>query len=81
MSIEPNVTRFAYSLPLSDVPADRDEIEIVDVFRRPNHALADWHPYDTDPRQAGASPVRGTVGSLSQTQPVLQSLRLGTFPA
>ena len=76
--MEPKVTRFAYSLPLSDVPGDRDEIEIVDVFRRPNHALADWHPYDTDP---GASPVRGTPRPLSQAQPVLQSLRLGTFPA
>jgi circadian clock protein KaiB len=55
---------------------DRHEIEVVDVFREPQRALADGIFMTPTLVKLAPSPVRRIVGTLSQTQPVLQALGL-----
>jgi circadian clock protein KaiB len=56
--------------------ADRHEIEMVDVFREPQRALADGILMTPTLIKLGPSPVRRIVGTLSQTGPLLQALGL-----
>lgn len=56
--------------------AGRHEIEIVDVFKDPQRALADGIFMTPTLVKLAPSPVRRIVGTLSQTQPVLQALGL-----
>ena len=56
--------------------AGRHEIEVVDVFRDPKRALADGIFMTPTLLKLAPSPVRRIVGTLSQTQPVLQALGL-----
>ena len=60
---------------------DRHDIEVVDVFREPQRALADGIFMTPTLVKLGPSPVRKIVGTLSQTQPVLQALGLETLAA
>jgi len=60
---------------------DRHEIEIVDVFREPQRALADGIFMTPTLVKFAPSPARRVVGTLSQTQPVLQALGLETIAA
>ena len=60
---------------------DRHEIEIVDVFREPERALADRIFMTPTLLKLAPSPARRVVGTLSQTQPVLQALGLETIAA
>ena len=55
---------------------DRHEIEVVDVLRYPKRALADRILMTPTLVKLSPSPARKIVGSLSQTQPVLQALGL-----
>jgi circadian clock protein KaiB len=58
---------------------DRHDIEIVDVFREPKRALADGiFLTPTLVKLAPAPAPKKIVGTLSQTQPVLQALGLET---
>jgi circadian clock protein KaiB len=57
---------------------DRHEIEVVDVFRQPQRALVDRILMTPTLVKLAPSPERRIVGTLSQTQPVLQALGLGT---
>jgi len=58
---------------------DRCDIEVVDVFREPKRALADGILMTpTLVKLAPAPAPRKIVGTLSQTQPVLQALGLAT---
>jgi circadian clock protein KaiB len=59
----------------------RHEIEVVDVFREPKRALADGILMTPTLVKLAPSPRRRIVGTLSQTQPVLQALDLETLPA
>lgn len=60
----------------------RHEIEIVDVFRQPERALADGIFMTPTLVKLAPSPApRRIVGTLSQTQPVLQALGLETSSA
>ena len=54
----------------------RHEIEVVDVFRHPERALADEIFMTPTLVKLAPAPVRRIVGSLSQTQTVLQALGL-----
>lgn len=54
----------------------RHEIEIVDVFRHPELALAEGIFMTPTLVRLSPSPVRRIVGSLSQTEAVLQALGL-----
>lgn len=56
--------------------ADRYEIEIIDVFREPNRALAEGIFMTPTLVALTPPPVRKIVGSLSQTQTVLLTLGL-----
>lgn len=56
--------------------ADRHEIEVVDVFRHPERALADEVYMTPTLVRLAPSPVRRIVGSLSDTPAVLQVLGL-----
>jgi len=56
--------------------AGRHEIEVVDVFREPNRALADAVFMTPTLVKLAPSPARRIVGTLSQTQTVLQTLGL-----
>ncbi len=56
--------------------AGRHEIEVVDVFRQPKRALADAVFMTPTLVKLAPLPVRRIVGTLSQTQPVLQALGL-----
>jgi circadian clock protein KaiB len=58
--------------------AGRYEIEVVDVFRDPKRALADGILMTPTLVKLGPSPIRTIVGTLSQTEPVLQALDLET---
>lgn len=58
--------------------AGRHEIEVVDVFREPKRALADSIFMTPTLVRLAPSPVRRIVGTLSQTQTVLQALGLET---
>ena len=61
---------------------DRHQIEIVDVFREPKRALADGIFMTPTLVKLAPSPApRRIVGTLSQTQPVLQALGLEALPA
>jgi circadian clock protein KaiB len=51
-------------------------IEVVDVFREPKRALADGIFMTPTLVKLAPAPVRKIVGTLSQTQPVLQALGL-----
>ncbi|MEP6482826.1 MAG: circadian clock KaiB family protein [Rudaea sp.] len=59
---------------------DRHEIEIVDVFREPKRALADGIFMTPTLIKLAPVPVRRIVGTLSQTQPMLQALGLEVRP-
>ncbi|MDO8770955.1 MAG: circadian clock KaiB family protein [Burkholderiaceae bacterium] len=59
--------------------AGRHEIEVVDVFREPKRALVDGIFMTPTLVRLAPSPVRKIVGTLSQTQPVLQALGLESF--
>ena len=56
--------------------AGRHEIEVVDVFRQPKRALADAVFMTPTLVKLAPLPMRRIVGTLSQTQPVLQALGL-----
>ena len=60
---------------------DRHEIEVVDVFRQPQRALTDGILMTPMLVKLAPSPELRIVGTLSQTQPVLQALGLGTVAA
>jgi circadian clock protein KaiB len=60
---------------------DRHSIEIVDVFRQPERALKESVFMTPTLVKLGPHPVRRIIGTLSQTQPVLQALGLGTLGA
>ncbi len=55
---------------------DRHEIEIVDVFLEPKRALADGIFLTPTLVKLAPSPVKKIIGTLSQTQIVLQALGL-----
>lgn len=55
---------------------DRHEIEVVDVFKNPQRALADGIFMTPTLIKLAPSPARRIVGTLSQTQTVLQALGL-----
>jgi circadian clock protein KaiB len=57
---------------------DRHEIEVVDVFQEPKRALIDGIFMTPTLVKLAPSPVRMIVGTLSQTQTVLQALGLET---
>jgi circadian clock protein KaiB len=61
--------------------ANRCEIEVVDVSREPKRALADGIFMTPTLIKLAPSPNRRIVGTLSQTQPVLQALGLETLAA
>ncbi|MDD5333234.1 MAG: circadian clock KaiB family protein [Rhodoferax sp.] len=56
--------------------AGRYEIEVVDVFRQPQRALADAVFMTPTLIKLAPLPQRAIVGTLSQTQTVLQALGL-----
>jgi circadian clock protein KaiB len=58
--------------------ANRHDIELVDVFREPDRALADRIYMTPTLVKLSPAPVRRIVGTLGQTQSVLQALELGT---
>jgi circadian clock protein KaiB len=58
---------------------DRHEIEVVDVFREPKRALADRIFMTPTLVKIEPFPVRRVIGTLSQTQPVMQALGLETL--
>ena len=60
---------------------DRHEIEVVDVFRRPERALADAIFMTPTLVRLAPAPVRRVVGTLSQTQLTLHALGLETLEA
>ena len=60
---------------------DRHEIEVVDVFREPKRALADAIFMTPTLIKLAPSPARRIVGTLSQTQTVLQALGLEAVAA
>lgn len=55
---------------------DRHRIEIVDVFEEPQRALADGIFMTPMLVRLSPGPVQRVVGTLSQIQPVLQTLGL-----
>lgn len=60
---------------------DRHEIEIVDVYKEPQRALADGIFMTPTLVKLAPSPIRSIVGTLSQTQTVLQALGLEDLAA
>ncbi len=60
---------------------DRHEIEIVDVFREPKRALAEGILMTPTLIKLAPPPLRRIIGTLSQTQPVLEALGLSNFAA
>lgn len=61
--------------------ADRHEIEVVNVFRDPQRALAEGIRMTPTLLKLAPAPVRRIVGTLSQTQRVLETLGLETGAA
>lgn len=59
---------------------DRYEIELVDVFRDPKRALEDGIFMTPTLVKLFPTPVRRIVGTLNQTQTVLQALGLELLP-
>jgi len=68
------------ALCLAHLP-DRHEIEVVDVFREPGRALAESVFMTPTLLKLAPFPDRRIVGTLSQTQPVLQALGLESTAA
>lgn len=60
---------------------DRHEIEVIDVLREPKRALTDGVFMTPTLIKLAPSPVRRIVGTLSQTQIVLQALGLEALVA
>ena len=60
--------------------AGRHEIEIVDVLKEPRRALSDVVLLTPTLVKLSPAPVRKIVGTLSQTQTVLQALGLSIPP-
>jgi circadian clock protein KaiB len=60
--------------------AGRYNIQVVDVFREPKRALADGILMTPTLVKFAPTPGRRIVGTLSQTQTVLQALGLETLP-
>ena len=60
---------------------DRHDIEVVDVFREPKRALADSIFMTPTLVKLAPHPVQKIVGSLSQTQTVLDALGVEALPA
>jgi circadian clock protein KaiB len=60
---------------------DRHEIEVVDVFKDPQRALADGIFMTPMLIKLAPSPVQTIVGTLSLMQPVMQALGLETLAA
>ncbi|MEJ1963715.1 MAG: circadian clock KaiB family protein [Gammaproteobacteria bacterium] len=60
---------------------DRHQIEITDVFREPERALADGVFLTPTLMKIAPAPTRRIVGTLSQTRLVLQSLGLESASA
>lgn len=60
---------------------DAHEIEVVDVFSEPQRALADGIFMTPTLVKLAPAPVRRIVGTLSQTQTVLQALGLSAIAA
>ncbi len=60
---------------------DRHEIEIIDVFKHPKRALAEEVFMTPTLIKLGPPPMRRIVGTLSQTQVVLDALDLASLPA
>jgi circadian clock protein KaiB len=60
---------------------NRYEIEVVDLFKEPARALADNVLMTPTLVVLSAHPVRRIVGTLSDTEPLLQLLGLGTVAA
>lgn len=56
--------------------AGHHEIDIVDVFREPQRALEDGIFMTPTLVKLAPAPQRRVIGTLSQTQPVLQALGL-----
>jgi len=65
-------------LCLANLP-NHYQIEIVDVLREPMRALKDHIHMTPTLVKLAPSPVRTIVGTLSQTQPLLQALGLVTL--
>jgi circadian clock protein KaiB len=57
---------------------NRHTIEIVDVFRQPERALTDSIFMTPTLVKLGPLPVQRIIGTLNQTQTVLDALGLGT---
>jgi circadian clock protein KaiB len=68
------------SLCLQYLPG-RHEIEIVDVFREPQRALAEDIRMTPTLLKVSPRPARRIIGTLSQTQRVLDTLGLTAGPA
>jgi circadian clock protein KaiB len=60
---------------------NRHEIEIIDVFRRPERALADGIFMTPTLVKLGPFPVRRVVGTLTEPQVALQALGLEAVAA
>jgi circadian clock protein KaiB len=60
---------------------NRHEIEVVDVFRKPERALADAVFLTPTLVRLAPAPVRRVVGTLSQTQLTLHALGLEALDA
>ncbi len=59
---------------------DRHQIEIIDVYKEPKRALADRIFMTPTLVRMAPAPVLAIVGSLSDTQRVLQALGMETPP-
>ena len=60
-----------------DYLSEQYEIEIVDVLKEPKRALADGIFMTPTVVKLGPAPARKIVGTLNQTETVLQALGLG----
>lgn len=60
---------------------DRHEVEVVDVFRHPERALADGIFMTPTLVKLGPTPPLKIVGTLSETREVLDALGLSADPA
>jgi circadian clock protein KaiB len=60
---------------------DRQDIEVVDVFREPKRALADGIFMTPTLIRSSPSPLRRIVGTLSETQPLLEAFGLAGLAA
>jgi circadian clock protein KaiB len=58
--------------------AERHEIEVVDVLREPERALADLVMLTPLLVKLSPAPIRKITGTLSQREPVLQALGLSS---